>query len=162
MSFRRYIVYALTLATINPVWVALVWAQPHGGWVKYSPGQLQLALKVLGTGPEARVSGRLRDRTRFDGSVQQIEAGRVLLLDPRSTAVLPISYLDIKELRGENASTGVRFAARVNQRENLGVVDLSSANSSDYHCCHPKHEWIAITAVLSTLVIIIVVFTPKT
>lgn len=156
MTLRRCLLVFLTFLMFNPIWVAPLFAQPRGGWKKYSPGQLRMALGVLGTGQDAHVSGKLRDKTTFSGYLNQVEPTRFLLMDTQTTQVIPVSYRDVKELRAENAADGVEFAARVSLNLNLDADEETTTLSQGQNCCHPKHEWIAAVVAGAFLVLVFV------
>jgi hypothetical protein len=131
MSLRRCLSIVLTFLMLNPIWVAPLFAKPRGGgWTKYSPGQLQAALRVLGTGREAHVAGKLRDKTTFSGYLSQVEPRRFLVMDARTTTVIPVSYVNVKELRAENTADGVQFAARVSLSSHQLDIDEEASNLS--------------------------------
>jgi hypothetical protein len=143
MTLRRCLLVFLAFLMFNPVWVAPLFAQPHGGWKKYSPGQLRMALGVLGTGQDAHVSVKLRDKTTFSGYVSQVDPTRFLLMDTQTAQVIPVSYRDVKELRAENAADGVEFAARVSLNLNLDADEQTSTLWPGEQRCDNKGEWIA-------------------
>ena len=140
----------------NPTWVTPLFAQPRGGWKKYSPDQLRAAVGVLGTGQAARVTVKLRDKTTFSGYLSQAEPTRFLVREDQTTKVIPVSYGNVKELRAENTENGVQFAARVSLSAlQLDVGGDPSPLSPGGDCCHPKGEWLAIAVGLGFLVFIL-------
>ena len=147
MALRRCLLVLLAFLMFNPVWVAPLFAQPHGGWKKYSPGQLRMALGVLGTGQDAHVSVKLRDKTKFSGYLHQVDPTRFLLMDTQTAQVIPVRYRDVKELRAENAADGVEFAARVSLNLNLDADVETSTLSPGQQCCDDKGEWVAYVVV---------------
>jgi hypothetical protein len=144
MTLYKCLSIALTLLMFNPIWVTPLFAQPRGGWKKYSPDQLRAAVGVLGTGQEARVTVKLRDKTTFSGYLSQAEPTRFLVREDQTRKVIPVSYGNVKELRAENTENGVQFAARVSLSAlQLDVDGDTSTLSPGNDCCHPKGEWIA-------------------
>src|SRR5208282_370396 len=96
MTLRRCLLVFLTILMFNPIWAAPLYAQPHGGWKKYSPGQLRMALGVLGTDHDAHVSVKLRDKTKFSGYLHQVEPNRFLVMDTQTAQIIPVSFRDVK------------------------------------------------------------------
>jgi hypothetical protein len=144
MSLRRYLSIILTLLMFNPIGPASLLAMTRGGWKKYSPGQLRTALGALGTGQDARVTGKLRDKTPFSGFVTQVDPTRFLVMDAQARRMIPVSYVDVKELRAENAGNGVQFAARVSHSLTLEINSNASLLAPGAPCCQAKHEWIGV------------------
>ena len=50
-------------------------------------------------------------------------------MDAQTTQVIPVSYIDVKELRAENTADGVLFAARVSLSLNLDVDEMTPSLS---------------------------------
>jgi hypothetical protein len=158
MTLRRCRSAVLTFLVFYPMGAAPLLAQAPGGWSKYSPGQLQAALRTLGTGQEARVTGKLRDKTTLLGYVSQVELRRFLVMDARTSQTIPVSYEDVKELRGENAANGVQFAARVRRSLNLSADDVAGSQSPRRLCCDRNIGWVRliISAVFLAVIFIAV------
>jgi hypothetical protein len=139
MTLRRCLSFALTLLMFGTIGVAPLSARPRSGWKEYSIPQLRLAMRALGTGPEARVTVRLCDKTTFSGFLSQVGPSRFLVIDAQTTLVIPVIYEDVKELRGENLVDGVQFAARVGFTPvPLEVAQEPSNLPPEQECCEPK------------------------
>jgi hypothetical protein len=156
MMLRRYLSIALTFLLCNPIWVSPLFAQPRGGWKKYSPGQLQAAMNVLGPGQESHVTVKLLDKTVLSGYVTEIEPTHFLVMDTQTTRVIPVRYRNVKELRAENAENGVQFAARVSLHLNLEMDGGSPDQSPAGDRCNPKGEWVAALVGIGLLAFIFV------
>jgi hypothetical protein len=156
MTLRRCRSAVLTFLMFYPMGAAPLLAQARGGWTKYSPGQLQAALRTLGTGQEARVTGKLRDKTTISGYVSKIEPGRFLVMDTRTSQIIPIGYEDVKGLRGENSANGVQFAARVRRALNLGADDVAGSQSPRQLCCDRNIGWVRLIVPAVFLAIIFI------
>jgi hypothetical protein len=142
MTLRRCRSAVLTFLMFYPMGAAPLLAQARGGWSKYSPGQLQAALRTLGTGQDARVSGKRRDKTTISGYVSQVDPGHFVVMDARTSQTIPVSYEDVKELRGENSANGVQFAARVSRSLNLRADDVAGGQSPRQLCCDRNIGWV--------------------
>ena len=156
MTLRRSLSVALTFLMFNAIWTAPLLAQARGGWKKYSPGQLQAALRTLGTGQEARITGKLRDKTTLLGYVSQVDPGHFVVMDARTSQTIPVSYEDVKELRGENSANGVQFAARVSRSLNLRADDVAGGQSPRQLCCDRNIGWVRLIVPAVFLAIIFI------
>jgi hypothetical protein len=156
MMLRRCLSIALTFLLCNPIWASPLFAQLHGGWKKYSPGQLQAAMNVLGSGQESHITVKLLDKTVLSGYVTEIEPAHFLVMDTRTTRVFPVRYRNVKELRAENAENGVQFAARVSSHLNLEMNGESPDNSPAGDCCNPKGDWIAALVGIGFVAVILI------
>jgi hypothetical protein len=64
----------------------------------------------LGTGSAARIEVKLRDKTKIKGYVQEIAEDHFVVVDERTGATTTIAYTQVKQVKGNNLSTGAKFA----------------------------------------------------
>lgn len=64
----------------------------------------------LGTGPEAQISIKLRDKTKLSGYVSQANADSFVLTDPKTGIATEIPYPNVSQAKGHNLSTGAIIA----------------------------------------------------
>lgn len=67
----------------------------------------------LGTGPEARVKIKLRDKTKLEGYVSDAGEDQFTITDPKTGAVTSVEYSQVKQAKGNNLSTGAKIAIGV-------------------------------------------------
>lgn len=67
-------------------------------------------INKLGTGPAARVELKLRDKTKIKGYIQDIADDHFIVVDDRTGDTTPIAYPQVKQIKGNNLSTGAKFA----------------------------------------------------
>ncbi len=67
-------------------------------------------VKTLGTGPEARVSMGLRDKTRLSGYIRQAGEESFEVVNAKTGLAATVPYAQVKKLRGHNVSVGSRFS----------------------------------------------------
>lgn len=67
----------------------------------------------LGTGPEARVKVRLRDKTRVEGYVSAAAGDHFVVADARTGAAVGVPYAQVKSVKGNNLSTKAKVAIGV-------------------------------------------------
>lgn len=76
----------------------------------------QLAQKVkseiakLGTGPDARVEVKLRDKTKLRGHISEVGNESFAVVDGKTGAATTVTYPQVKQVKGNNLSTGAKIA----------------------------------------------------
>jgi len=64
----------------------------------------------LGTGSAARIEVKLRDKTKIKGYVQEIAEDHFVVVDSRTGAVTTVAYSQVRQIKGNNFSTGAKIA----------------------------------------------------
>ena len=67
----------------------------------------------LGTGPEARVKVKLRDKTKFEGYVSAAEGDHFVVADAKTGATAVVPYAQVRSVKGNNLSTKAKVAIGV-------------------------------------------------
>ena len=67
----------------------------------------------LGTGAEARVRVKLRDKTRVEGYVSAAEGDHFVVADGRTGARVVVPYGQVRSVKGKNLSTKEKVAIGV-------------------------------------------------
>ena len=67
----------------------------------------------LGTGPDARVEVTLRDKTKLKGYISEIVADHFMVSDLKTGTATPVAYPQVKQVKGNNLSTGAKIAIGV-------------------------------------------------
>lgn len=76
----------------------------------------QLAAKVkagiakLGTGPDAKLTVKLRDKTKLTGYVSQISDDSFVIADAKTGATTTVAYPNVTQVKGNNLSMGAAIA----------------------------------------------------
>ena len=64
----------------------------------------------LGTGPNALVEVKLRDKTTLSGYISEANESSFVVTDSKAGASTVVAYTDVTQARGNNLSTGKKFA----------------------------------------------------
>ena len=72
--------------------------------------KIRTAILQLGTGPDARVSLKLRDKTKVGGYIQAANADSVVVVDTNTGATTNVPYPSVTQVKGNNLSTGAKVA----------------------------------------------------
>ena len=75
--------------------------------------KVKAGIAQLGTGPDARIEVKLRDKTKLKGYVSEISDDRFTLKDDKTNTVIPIAYPQVKQVKGNNLSSGAKIAIGV-------------------------------------------------
>ena len=74
---------------------------------------VKAGIMKLGTGRAACVELKLRNKTKLKGYVQQIAEDHFVLIDDKTDAAIEIAYPQVKEIKGNNFSTGAKLALTI-------------------------------------------------
>ena len=64
----------------------------------------------LGTGAEARIEVKLRDKTKLKGYVSEAGKDSFVMVDEKTGATSTVTYSQVKQVKGNNFSKGVEIA----------------------------------------------------
>jgi hypothetical protein len=77
--------------------------------------EAQFAQKVkseiarLGTGPDARVEVKLRDKTKLKGYISELGNESFAVVEDRTGSATTVTYPQVKQVKGNNLSTGAKI-----------------------------------------------------
>ena len=78
-------------------------------------------ISKLGTGEEARIEVKLRDKTKLKGYVSEAGEDTFVIVDDKTGASSTVTYAQVKQVKGNNLSTAAEIAIGV------GVIILPIA-----------------------------------
>lgn len=110
---KKLLSLALAVLVLNLAGAARVSAVTKGEKETRFAAKVKAGVMKLGTGPEARVRVRLRDKTKMEGYVGRADEEGFVLVDARTGAETQIAYAQVKQIKGNNLSTGVTIAIAV-------------------------------------------------
>jgi hypothetical protein len=67
-------------------------------------------LAKLGTGPEARIEVKLRDKTKLKGYISKLGEDSFAITDPKTGTETNVLYPNVTKATGANMSTGAKIA----------------------------------------------------
>ena len=70
-------------------------------------------ISKLGTGADARVEVKLRDKTKLKGYVSEADADSFVVVDEKTNTISRVTYAQVKQVKGNNHSTAVEIAIGV-------------------------------------------------
>jgi hypothetical protein len=94
-------------------------------------GKVKSGIEKVGSGRDTRIEVKLRDKTRLKGYVSEIGENEFVVTDVKTGASNKVAYGDVKQIKGNNLSTGAKIAIGVGigAAITLLVVFLIIANS---------------------------------
>jgi hypothetical protein len=85
-------------------------------------GKVKQGIEKLGSGREARVELKLKDKTRIKGYVSEISENGFVVTDARTGVSNNIAYNDVTQVKGNNLSTGAKIAIGVSIAVGLTIL----------------------------------------
>ncbi|HJR05920.1 MAG TPA: hypothetical protein VJ842_01385 [Pyrinomonadaceae bacterium] len=71
--------------------------------------QVKTGIAKIGTGTDARVEVKLRDKTKLKGYVGGADEAGFLVVNDKTGVATQIAYPKVKQLKGQNFSTGEKI-----------------------------------------------------
>jgi hypothetical protein len=72
--------------------------------------KVKTEIAKLGTGPDARVDLKLRDKTKLKGYISEVSDQSFAVVDDKTGTATTVAYPQVKQVQGNNLSTGVKIA----------------------------------------------------
>jgi hypothetical protein len=72
--------------------------------------KVEANVKKLGVGPDAKIKVKLKDGTKFNGYVYAINAESFIVMSDKSGNTHEVPFTKVKQVKGNNMSTGVKIA----------------------------------------------------
>lgn len=76
-------------------------------------GKVKLGIEKLGSGRDTRVEVKRRDKTRLKGYISEISENEFVVTDVKTGASNKVAYAEVKQIKGNNMSTGAKIAIGV-------------------------------------------------
>lgn len=64
----------------------------------------------LGTGTDARIKVKLKDKTQVEGYLAEADANQFVVVNAKTGEAVPVAYQNVKQARGNNLLTGAFIA----------------------------------------------------
>ena len=72
--------------------------------------KVKAGITQLGTGTEARVEVKLRDKTKLKGYISEASAEQFTVVDAKTGVATIVAYPHVKQVKGNNLSRGAEIA----------------------------------------------------
>ena len=107
---RKALGFALATLVLNLVCFAPAAAGTKAGGEAKFAAKVKREIARLGTGPEARVEVKLRDKTRVAGYVSEVSEDHFAVTDAKTGTVTVVPYPQVRQAKGNNLTTNQRIA----------------------------------------------------
>jgi len=104
---------AIVSALVSVLCSSSAVARPRNERDAKAAEKVHAALVKLGTGTAARVEVKLRDKTKLRGYVEQVADDHFVVVDEKTGATTTVAYPQVKQVQGNNLSTGAKIAIGV-------------------------------------------------
>jgi hypothetical protein len=81
--------------------------------------KVRVGVAKLGSGPKSHVELKLRDGRKLKGYISEISDDHFVVMDSENGTAVPVAYTQVKQVKGNNLSTGAKIA--------IGVVIVFAA-----------------------------------
>jgi hypothetical protein len=75
--------------------------------------KVKAGISKLGTGPEARVEVKLRDKRKLKGYLSEAREDSFDVVDEKTRATSTVTYSQVQQVKGNNLSTAAKIAIGV-------------------------------------------------
>ena len=75
--------------------------------------KVKAGIRKLGTGADARIEVKLRDKTKLKGYVSEAGEHSFVIVDEKTNTTSTVSYPQVKQVKGNNLSTAAEIAIGV-------------------------------------------------
>lgn len=111
--FKKYLTLALALLVINLSLGASVYAGGKADKDARFAEKVKNEIAKLGTGTDARIEVKLRDKTKLKGYISQINENSFVVVEDATKTPTEVSYQNTKQAKGSNLPLGVKIAIGV-------------------------------------------------
>jgi len=93
--------------------------------------KVKAGISKLGTGPEARVDVKLRDKRKLKGYISEAGEDSFVIVDEKTHATSTVTYSQVQQVKGNNLSRGAKIAIGVGVILLPIIVALIFVSTSD-------------------------------
>ncbi len=111
--FKKYLTLFVTILILNLSLGVSVFAKTNTSKETKLAEKLKASITKLGTGKDARVEIKLRNKTKLKGYISQINENTFVVIDGKTNLPNEVAYRNAKQVKGNNLNTGVKIAIGV-------------------------------------------------
>lgn len=128
---KRLLTLMVTCLVVSALTVRPVAASSNAEKEVRFAAKVKSGIEKLGSGRETRVEVKLRDKTKLKGYVSEINENGFVVTDLKTGASNNVSYGDVKQVKGNNWSTGAKIALGVGIAAVVLLIFVLAALNSD-------------------------------
>ncbi len=111
--FKKILSSALVILVINLAFGTTAFAGIKEDKEARFAAKVKNEIAKLGTGTDARVEVKLRDKTKLKGYISQINENSFVIVPDNANTPTEVPYSQTKQVNGNNLSTGAKIAIGV-------------------------------------------------
>lgn len=127
---KKTISLAIVALLINLLTVNFTFAGSNNKEARFAE-KVKKAVVGLGVGEQARIEIKLRDKTKIKGYVKEASDESFVVLDSKSGVETTVSYPQVRQVKGNNLSTGAKIAIGVGIGAGITLLILFLIAASD-------------------------------
>lgn len=128
---KKYLTLFLTILIINFSLGASVFAGTREEKEVKFVEKVKVNVAKLGTGKDARITVKLRDKTKLKGYVSEIKENSFVVVDDKTGKASEVPYPSAKQIKGNNLSTGAKIAIGVGIAVAIVIIVAIIGNKID-------------------------------
>ena len=122
---KKYIILSLIVGMLNLSFAATSFANTNEEKKAATAEKVKAGILKLGVGPEAKVEVKLYDNTKIKGYVSEATNDHFVVVDAKTSAVTEIPYPNVKQVKGNNLSGGIKLAIGIGIILLIGILVAS-------------------------------------
>ena len=122
---KKYIILSLIVGMLNLSFAATSFANTNEEKKAATAEKVKAGILKLGVGPEAKVEVKLYDNTKIKGYVSEATNDHFVVVDAKTSAVTEIPYPNVKQVKGNNLSGGIKLAIGIGIILLIGIIVAS-------------------------------------
>jgi len=111
--FKKVLSSTLVILVINLAFGTTAFASTKEDKEARFAAKVKNEIAKLGTGTDARVEVKLRDKTKLKGYISQINENSFVVVADNTNTPTEVPYPQTKQVKGNNLSTGAKIAIGV-------------------------------------------------
>jgi hypothetical protein len=108
--YKKLLSVALVTLLVGFVAVAPAYAGSREEKQARFTEKVRAGIAKLGTGEQTRIQVKLIDKTRLDGYISEATQDDFVVVNPNTGAATRVTYAQVKQVKGNNLSTGAKIA----------------------------------------------------
>jgi hypothetical protein len=110
---KKILCFVLAGLLINMISVSASYADSKEERHARFTERVRAGIAKLGTGTDARVEVKLQDKTKLKGYLSEVTGEHFVVTDAKTGASTRVLYPQVKQVKGQNHSSGARIAIGV-------------------------------------------------
>ena len=126
---KKFLSLALVALLMQMASAQSAYASTKAGKEARFTEKVKAGIATLGVGPEARVKVKLRNKTNLEGYVSEVGEDYFMVTDAETGVATPVPYPQVKQVKGNNLSSGARIAIVVGIVALLVAIALAASGT---------------------------------